>query len=52
MKCAVKIGRDLEVDVTVISGEQLNEQGFGGQFIGQIKRFKDRNFVSLTDFRP
>ncbi|KAL5261211.1 hypothetical protein ACHWQZ_G007052 [Mnemiopsis leidyi] len=30
VKCAVKIGQDLGVDVTVISGEQLKEQGFGG----------------------
>jgi len=30
VKSAVKIGQDLGVHVTVISGEQLKEQGFGG----------------------
>jgi len=30
VKCAVKIGQDLGVEVTVVSGEQLKEQGFGG----------------------
>ena len=33
VKCAVKIGQDLGVEVTVVSGEQLREQGFGGQFV-------------------
>ena len=38
VKCAVKIGQDLGVDVTVISGEQLKEQGFGGKLLAFVKK--------------